>query len=128
MKPFLIAVALFATLGFAPEGLKIVVGIKDGKPNPQNADVQSRKVDTVYFQNSGSEAYEIRFTDKTNGSPFQAPGTPADKSKISLRAFQPPSGPFKVHDLATPGKYPYDVMVVRGGKTSRAGGGSVVVE
>ena len=128
MKSFLIAAVLLATLGFAPAGSKIVVGIKDGKPAPQNADVQSRKVDTVYFQNSDSVSYEIVFTDKTNGSPFQAPGTLKEKSKISLAAFRPPSGPFKVHDLAKPGKYPYDVMAVRNGKTTRAGGGSVIVE
>jgi len=128
MKSFLIAAVLLTMLGFAPAGSKIVVGIKDARPNPQNADVQARKVDTVYFQNQDSVTYQLVWTNKATGSPFQAPGTPPDQAKVTLPAFQPASGPFKVHDLAKPGKYPYDIMAVRNGKTSRAGGGSVVVE
>lgn len=128
MKPFLLIAVLALTVGFAAAPAKMTVGIKDGKPNPSNADIQSRKVDLIYFLNQDAVTYELVFTDKTNGSPFQAPGTTPANSKLTLSPFRTASGPYKVHDLAKPGKYPYDLMAIRGGKSSRAGGGTVIVE
>ncbi len=114
----------------APAGARIVVVVNKGKPNPQSADVKSRKVDMVYFQNGDPDAtYKVVWTDKVHGSPFVAPGAPAEKSSITIAPFAAPSGPFRVHDLAKSGqKYTYDLMATRSGKTTRAGAGSVIVE
>jgi hypothetical protein len=113
----------------APPGARLVVGIKDGKPSPQNLDVTNRKADMIYFQNNDSVTYKIVWTDKNYGSPFVAPNSPLDKGTINLEPFTGPSGPRKIHDQAKPGqRYAFDVMKVKDGKTTRAGSGSVVVE
>jgi hypothetical protein len=108
---------------------KVIIQIKDGKATPTSADVKDRKTDTVYFQNNGPATYKIVWTDKANGSPFDAPGTPADKTSITLKPFLGPSGARKIHTGAKSGqKYPYDIMADHDGKLTRAGSGTVVVE
>src|SRR5258707_14445264 len=121
-----IAVVLcLAAAGFAAAPARLVVAIKDGKPNPQNLTVASRKTDAIYFQNNDTVAYKIVWTDRNYGSPFLAPGTPGAKGTITLEPFTGLAGPRKVHDQVKSGqKYSYDVMAVRGGKSTRAGSGN----
>ncbi len=113
----------------APPAAKLVLGIKGGKPSPANLDVTQRKTDLIYFQNNDSVTYKIVWTDKNHGSPFLAPGTPADKGTITLEPFTGPAGPRKVPEGVKSGqRYSFDIMAVKNGKTSRAGSGTVIVE
>jgi len=113
----------------APPGARLVVGIKGGKPSPQNLDVTQRKTDLIYFQNNDAVTYKIVWTDKNYGSPFVAPNSPPDKGTITLEPFTGPSGPRRVHDQAKAGqRYSFDIMAVRGDKSTRAGSGTVTVE
>lgn len=117
-----------AALAAPPAGKRLTVVIRDGKPDPQNVEINDRKTDTLFLQNTGAIVYKIVWTDKNYGSPFMPPGTPNAKATITIDAFGT-KGPLIVNTGVKSGqRYSYDVIGVRAGKESRAGGGSVVVQ